>query len=691
MSNDISKKDDIVFQEESKKLTDTVNILRDAYDTINESLSQADEGIRQKLRELRDSGEGGQDLFQEMAILHEQNEAFDAVTKTKKLEELAYLIKEPYFARIDLKHTNEDHSKPYYIGKFGHTEDEPLIIDWRAKLASVFYRYRYPQKNVEYNTPGGLEVRDLTLKRTFEVSKSELHKYYNNDLQLDENEIISEKIEQRTGGVLEDIIETIQEGQLDIIEADPRQVCIVQGTVGSGKSTVAIHKLAHIFFNYESLIKAHRSILIAKNQILVGYLSTLFPKLGIFDIQYGTLKDMIIRFTFREKLPIKIDLDRNNDLSDVNLVTVKELKEIVKKLHEKYENEINDFFSNNEFESYGGYVYDHALPITANINEIIEEMDEEISLQKEFIKDPEVGEIRKEKHRLTLKMLKKVNKKMREMALQIRKKDVPDAAKEIGLNLNETLGYKEGLIYFYIYSETIGFDNFTKYDYCVVDEAQDFNVLEYLIMGKIVQHGRFSILGDLNQAYSSEGLEEWENILQVIDGATNAQVFQLDTNYRSTKQIINFANRILSPYTDKYLPKPIERHGAEPVIREFSSQHEMLESAVAEIQNEIQDLNKSIGVIAFDESLIENLTNKLKSEISDIDSEKIIFLNTKERVKYAPRGVYVSTFANIKGLEFSKVIVLGLNLANVGTFLEAKRAFVAITRAMNELEIYYAK
>ena len=100
---------------------------------------------------------------------------------------------------------------------------------------------------------------------------------------------------------------------MDIIEADPRQVCIVQGCVGSGKSTVAIHKLAHIFFNFPKLIHPERTILIVKNQILVGYLSTLFPKLGIFNINYGTIKDLLVNLYFREALSIEINLDKAND------------------------------------------------------------------------------------------------------------------------------------------------------------------------------------------------------------------------------------------------------------------------------------------------------------------------------------------------------------------------------------------
>src|SRR3989304_5144639 len=153
---------------------------------------------------------------------------------------------------------------------------------------------------------------------------------------LDESQIIAEKIEGRTGGLLEEIVETIQTDQHKIIEADPRTVCIVQGTVGSGKSTVAIHKLSHIFFNHHNLIRPERAILIAKNQILVGYLSTLFPKLGIFDINYGTIRDVVYNLLFREEISIRFDLGKNTQTSGFGIKEVSKLKKKLEKIHEDY-------------------------------------------------------------------------------------------------------------------------------------------------------------------------------------------------------------------------------------------------------------------------------------------------------------------------------------------------------------------
>ncbi|MBU1970479.1 hypothetical protein KJ605_01750, partial [Patescibacteria group bacterium] len=280
------------FQAESLHATDTTKQLLQHKVDLSRLLDQMGAENLRKLKDLREHAETDPvDLRVFIEQLHIQNQAFNFKDKIKQLEEVDYLLSEPYFARIDLSDSVQQTTKKVYIGRFGFVPGatvEPLITDWRAKIASVYYRYRYPQKNVSYETPNGIVTRDLTLKRTFEFNEGQLIKYYNNDIQLDEREIISAKIAKRTGGVLEDIIATIQESQMAIITYDPRGVCIVQGCVGSGKSTVAIHKLSHIFFNYPDLIRPQNSFLVAKSQILVGYLCTLFPKLGIFDLNYGT-------------------------------------------------------------------------------------------------------------------------------------------------------------------------------------------------------------------------------------------------------------------------------------------------------------------------------------------------------------------------------------------------------------------
>lgn len=674
-----------VFEQENQKLTSTKDKLIQAKTYLEKSMDVMGAANLERLKELRDDPQSEvHDLLFFMEELHEKNTAFNFKDKYKRLEELESSLKEPYFSRIDLKEGG-DVQESFYIGKFGYTEEKPIIIDWRAKIASVYYRYRYPQKNVSYDTPNGKETRDLTLKRTFEIDKGELIKYYNNDIQFDENQIIVDKIQHRTGGVLEDIVETIQESQLNIIEADPRQICVVQGCVGSGKSTVAIHKLSHIFFNFPDLIHPEKSILIAKNQILVGYLSTLFPKLGIFDINYKTLREIVYNLVFREELGLKVDFDKNTDLSSINLEHIQDIRKKVSLLHEEFEGELNTVLSIPEFNLWAGFTYNSKNTVYENLSEAIEDIEEELHLQEGYLKDSMVS-IRSYRYKDNIKVLKKLTNRLRKIRVKLKESRFVEFIKSIGLNTREEMGYLDTLLYIFAYSEVIGLRNTAKYEYCVVDEGQDFSVMEYMILGKLVLRGRFCILGDLNQSYEKEGLSDWSAVSRVIPEAKHANVFELDTNYRSTKPIIDFANSILSPYTSTYLPKSINRKGNLPVTLGFSTNTDLLRKLKLDLIEDTKDLDESIGVIVYNPELMTEVENIVGS--LGIDSEKIIKLDSKKRITYLPQGIYLTQFDNAKGLEFAKVYVIGLNTLKIETFNEAKKAFVALTRAMNELSVY---
>lgn len=638
----------------------------------------------EKLLDVREN-ETGADFEYFIQQLGEKND-MNIKGSYQRMKELEFLSEEPYFARIDLKDETKNGEQAYYIGKFGYTEKQPIVIDWRAKIASVYYKYRYPQKEVAYDTPKGKEIRDLTLKRSYEIEEAKLFKYYNNDIQLDESQLIAEKISKRTGGVLEDIVATIQLSQINIIEADPRQVCIVQGCVGSGKSTVAIHKLAHIFFNYPNLIHPQKAILVAKNQILAGYLSTLFPKLGIFDISYKTLRDLIYNAFFREELNLPINLDDEQDTSDYDVKKIAQIQKRVEKVHNSIENKINDVFSRSEFISFKGLKYSRNSTPYENLADILVDLEEELLTEKSFLKDKPDSQ-RSPLFKENIKALRKLIEKISSLKHELRNSVLRKMAKESGVNFNDKVSYREALIYLYLYTEVIGLTKLMKYEYCVVDEGQDFSLLEYLVLSKLVLRGRFAIFGDLNQLIEPDGITKWEHIEKVITEAKKASIFELDTNYRSTKQIIDLARGIMNPYTKKYLPKSINRIGAEPTISYFKNDEEMLKEFDGKISVDLENLNKlnkSIGIICYSDEIMSSAENILRKINPALE---ITVLKENSKIHYTPTGIYLMAVDDCKGLEFAKVYVLGLNLKKVSKLDWARKAFVAVTRAMNDLII----
>jgi DNA helicase-2/ATP-dependent DNA helicase PcrA len=689
------KKEEMRLEEDH--LDTVIGKIERAKDALIKNMDTIGKQNIERLKELREEGAssygfGSNDFDFMLDQLHQKNLALNLKGKYQTLEEYEFLIKEPYFSRIDLIDPESGLGNSFYIGKFSYTEDRPVVTDWRSKVASVYYRYRYPQKNVTYENSYGTEVRDLELKRTFEIQDGTLVKYYNNDLQLDESTIITEKIEKRTGGVLEDIVQTIQESQLDIIEADPRQICIVQGCVGSGKSTVAIHKLAHIFFNYPKIIRPERCLMITKSQILAGYLSTLFPKLGIFDVNYKTVRDLVYNVFYREELKITVDLDEDQDTSRYDLKKLKEIKKELKKIQKSYKKKIEGIFEDPDLETYASFKYSFDETPYENIMGILEDVAEELVSQREYLKINPTGP-NAPLHKENISNLRKILRKANKIKNDILNVSLKKASKEVGINVKDKYGYSDALLYLYIYFELVGVRKFLKYEYCIVDEAQDFSPLEYLVLNKMVLRGRFALFGDLNQSLEEDGVEDWSAVPEVIKDASSAERFELAENYRSTKQIIDYANKILKPFTKKYLPKSINRIGPEVDEIVFGDKESLLSSFIDDFSKEVNKVDKSIGVIVFEDFGLdfEELKNSLSGIEIDGGKGNITYLEPSKKINYTPKGVYLMRSDDCKGLEFSKVYVLGLNTNKIKGFSKARKAFVAVTRAMNELSVFGVK
>lgn len=672
------------FDQEKSKASLTLEHIKEIKLQMEKALNYMGEENLRKLKDLRDNAEANPtDLFLFIENLHAQNQAFNFKDKFTQLEEFGYLLAEPYFSRIDLASPADNRIDKIYIGKFGVPG---MITDWRAKIASVYYKYRYPQKHVQYDTEDGKVVRDLELKRTFEFDDGELLKFYNNDIQLDENEIISDKISKRTGGVLEDIVATIQESQMEIIEHDPRGVCVVQGCVGSGKSTVAIHKLSHIFFNYPTFIRPQNSLLVAKNQILVGYLSTLFPKLGIFDLNYGTLKDLLIRIVFAHEIKVTIDLSDENGMERIESEIIGNLQASVEEIHQGVEEQINQLEQNSLYSSYFSFAYDNEMSAQENIQMLVEDLEEEIKYQKEKLGEGATGSFEM-KCLTNTKNLKSLLREVRKVSNNLRATVFPALLKSFDVNPKQKLNYRDALKYVYLYATVFGIPKFKKFEYCVVDEGQDFSLLEYLVLNKLVLRGRFCILGDLNQSYIKAGLSNWEEVGEVITDAKERKKFELTTNYRSTKPIIDFACNIISNYTSNFLPQSINRKGAE-VGEVEPGAGSTIDAIYFHLSQDLKSLDKSIGIICYDQGDFIALQDLLEKNYRATLKERLVILNPKDRIFYTPKGVYLTMFENCKGLEFAKVYVVGMP-KNPADLFEAKKNYVAVTRAMNELIVIY--
>lgn len=671
--------DQNILNQENQKAKEVVSLVTSKINHLQDGMEKIQKDSIEQLTFIRDQVLSYQDMLDTMESLQRQIDSFDVREVIEELNRLDFLKENPFFARIDLLDKESGELRPYYISKFGYISDtEPIVFDWRAKISTIYYKYRYPQDNVSYENENTIYNFDLKLKRTFEVEDGQVLKYFNNDIQLSENELVIEKIKDRTGGVLEDIVETIQQDQMEIIESDPREVCIVQGCVGSGKSTVAIHKLSYIFFNYPKIITPDKSILVSKNRVLVDYLSSLFPKLGIFDLKYMTTRDIIFRHLTLEGVKNKFNLAEETDISDFNQKFYLDFKARIDSSKVECLEQISEILKKEKYKDLISIRFNPIRPVVENIEDLVKELSEMvIDLRGEIKDDPNSIMVLKIKD--TISRINNLKTEVTAKKTEILNNHFKAIIKDY--SLDGFLGYKKALLYLIIFHEYFGFKKNPVYEYCVIDEAQDMSIMELYLLKKIVLNNRFCIIGDLNQNIHSNPLSDWSDFNVIFD-QNKVATFKLETNYRSTKNIVDYANNILRPFTNLYLPKPIEKIGAD--IAHLDISHS-LENFVNSVMLDYQNLSKSVGIVVYRHPKKDEIISILKEKIPD--PEKLIILQEIKKSFYTPRGIYVLDFEDCKGLEFNKVYLIGFDPNNIDNFDEAKKAFVGVTRAMNELII----
>lgn len=214
----------------------------------------------------------------------------------KNFELLLHARKKPYFARMDIQQNDKEHYEKLYIGKvslFDNNMETPLVIDWRAPVASVYYDGRLGEAS--YNV-GELEhTIDLLSKRQYTIEEGKLIAYMDVDISTSDT-FLQASLEGHAGEKLKDIVSTIQAEQNQIIRADIDKPLIVQGVAGSGKTTIALHRIAYLIYTYADTFSPEDFMIIAPNTLFLDYISSVLPELGANKVMQTTYIDLMFDF-----------------------------------------------------------------------------------------------------------------------------------------------------------------------------------------------------------------------------------------------------------------------------------------------------------------------------------------------------------------------------------------------------------
>ena len=715
-----------VFSQEKQKLKEIVKKINEEENELENSLSSSD--MNYDLENIAKAN-----------ILQSQ---------IKKLDDIKKIKDKPYFARMDFKENSKDLEK-LYIGKISLLDNKtayPIIVDWRAPISNLYYEGKIGKAS--YECLGEQIEGEIILKRQYIIENQELLKYV--DINVTGNdELLQSALEEKADDRLKNIVATIQDEQNKIIRADINSPLIVQGVAGSGKTTIALHRIAYLIYNYEKEFKPEEFMIIAPTRFFLNYISNILPDLGVNDVKQYTFEDFAYDI-IGKKLKIsdnneKLVIIVNKEFDQINKgkvdVMIKEAKFkssiTFKKILDEYLSVVeNNYIPKNDFcfmdytiMKYNDidYLFKNTYKMynyTTRINEIEKnlvsalkkkapQIIEKIKAERSAKIADLVGEERVkvyDEYDKTIKLLEKGGKKIVATYLgQIPKMDpvkyYKDFIDNYLTNSNEVLTYlKQNTLnnlskneisfedlapLMYIQIKIFGIKEKCRIKHVVIDEAQDYGEFQFDVLKTILNSNSMTILGDIAQGvHYYRGIENWKRFIDVEFKDVKTTYTTLQKTYRTTKEIMDVANSVINKLPD-YEKEYIVL--GEPVIDRKNSINmqkcENIENLLNNINSRIEHyLEKGYKSIA--------IIGKDMNECETIEKK---FSKIRKDVKLIKgkdseynSGISIVPSYLAKGLEFDCVIISDAsNSKYTDSSLDIKLLYVTITRAMSKLDIFY--
>lgn len=684
---------------EQKHLEKTIEPIKEEKIEVKKELKKLEKDYEEGIKEIAKEGR----LDEKMEMLGALNKTMSSRSyeykREKLLKRLESQVNNPYFARIDYTFKGDKHSSTFYIGRYAYLPSTQYkIIDWRSPVASLYYNYNEPTENAKYSfileDYGRRELKEvegsIDLRRNLEIEKSKILAIYDNSLRVN---LLATKIKEKSGGVLKDIVETIQHTQNLIIREDPYKVCIIQGTAGSGKTTISIHRISYILYTYKEEIKENNFLLFSSSKVLINYITSTLPELEIFALERDTLESYLYRTLNQNNFKLSKQITEKKDKHSIEKNKMQFIN-YLKKYCEEVEKDIVKELQKQHF--YTELNYNTAftrmgnLPLFERIKTVYTNT---IGRQKDLTKELNKGNYTVEDELYyideAVKFLRNLNKEVEPIHLYglilaeyNRKQGTSVKFNKNKLNIDDLSALF--IIARHFYRTTY---NEKQFKQIVVDEAQDMGLINYYAIKNIYSYNKigYTILGDLNQSTKEYGkIQSWEDLDNIFN-KEQIQFYEIKISYRTTKQIVDIARKVLSKIPDiKHLPHPFERDGEEPTFEKFTNKKDLIKK----IANQVRELrkngdDKAIGIIETDHEHMQETHKELirsKVECKIIDDK---FEN------FNGSDIYLVSEKLVKGLEFDTVFIIDPNNKEFKVEqTDAKRLFVCITRAINNLYIY---
>ena len=657
---------------EEKRLDDTIKLIREKISVLGQELYDRDDKVLEFKKFMWDN-RADMDPSELKTMMSDNDlEISMMMKKGEYLQKLYKIQNNPYFGRIVFSDgINKDN---VYIGITHVTDDNNnyYVHDWRSPICNLFYDYEVGKAS--YMAPMGKIEGEITLKRQYTIKDGKLLHIFDNNTNIDD-ELLQEVLASEDNDKMKNIVNTIQAEQNTVIRNTDDKNLIVQGIAGSGKTSVALHRIAFLLYKIENL-NSNNVLIFSPNKIFSEYISNVLPELGESNTMQTTINDFLDMEIkeFRHVETFTAFIERSyQDREDYEFIKYKQsdrvyddIDEYINSMCEKARF-LDDLFMRDY--SYTKSELDYMLNVRYEkfpLGERIKFMAEKIS-ENNFN-----GSISRSK-KIMRELYDRINieRDLVKIYIDFFNSRYSKIKKDISYikNDKDMLHYDDACLYVYMKCKLYGYNYNTYIKEIVIDEAQDYSLGQLKLISKIFRNASYTILGDINQTinpyYRYESLEDIKKILP------DSKYIELTKTYRSSEEIAEYSNRVLGlnhvTAIRRNKPVPVD----EVVEGELNSQ----------LRHDIEECKlhgKSIAIITKN----QDECDKIYKMLSDTGISKIDNSSKKFNRKFIVVPVYMA-----KGLEFDSVIIY-TDKNNKYTKDEKYLYYVAITRAQHKLIVY---
>ena len=668
----ISKSDLIL---ENKKLESTIDIIRNEISNLSTDLYDKETKLREFQTMMWDNRAELDPA--EMKTLRTSNdmEVFFLEQKAKKFKKLYQIQNKPYFGRIDFE--SVEGKNEVYIGITNVEKDlNYYVYDWRSPICSMFYDFGVEE--AYYIAPEGKIDGKITLKRQYQIKDAKLDNVFDTTINIDDD-VLQNVLKENSSEHMKNIVNTIQKEQNLVIRDDKTNNLIVQGIAGSGKTSVALHRIAYLLYKIEYL-NSNNVLIFSPNNIFQEYISNVLPELGEDNTLITTFHEFastyIKEYWRVESYSMFLARYYKNEYQNNDLIKFKLSDEIVPIL-ENYTNTITNLcrFIND-------IVYKEIIIDKNELNDLLKNRFNKFNLFTRFdyiaekINNRYFKGKKQDKARIKSLMLKSINvtTNLKEIYKEFFDSQEFLNAYNGYFNRNENiknlnkkvLNYEDSTLFIYLKFLLADIPYKVSTKLVVIDESQDYTYLQYKIIKTLFKNANFTILGDINQTINPFYKYDNLNILNDIFKLSTKYI-ELTKTYRSSKEIIDYSNKIL----ELNHTCAVRRENNIPVKEYGSLDYDSLINEIKRLKDNYNNLVIITKSIDEAEDIYKNINNEINNiNLVDIDSES-----------FNKNLVIMPAYA-AKGLEFDSVIII--NNFDKDKYLY----YVAVTRAQHELIIF---